>query len=88
MRSKTAREATTISLRFGRETATVNDTVSSALPAVTGGDVKCEGGKARAFEQGLRHIRRPGPYPFMVYNLSSTAWPISRVPAVPPRSAS
>jgi choice-of-anchor B domain-containing protein len=33
-----------------RETATVSDTVSTVLPRVAGGEVKCEGGKAKAFE--------------------------------------
>ncbi len=33
-----------------RETATVSDTVSTVLPAVAGGEVKCEGGKAKAFD--------------------------------------
>ncbi len=33
-----------------RETATVRDTVSTVLPAVTGGEVKCAAGKAKAFE--------------------------------------
>jgi choice-of-anchor B domain-containing protein len=33
-----------------RETATVSDTVSTVLPRVVGGEVKCEGGKAKAFE--------------------------------------
>ena len=33
-----------------RETATVSDTVSTTLPRVAGGEVKCEGGKAKAFD--------------------------------------
>jgi choice-of-anchor B domain-containing protein len=33
-----------------RETATVSDTVSTVLPTVAGGEVKCEGGKAKAFD--------------------------------------
>jgi choice-of-anchor B domain-containing protein len=33
-----------------RETATVSDTVSTVLPAVAGGEVKCEGGKAKGFD--------------------------------------
>ena len=33
-----------------REIAAVSDTVSSLLPQVAGGEVKCQGGKARAFE--------------------------------------
>ena len=33
-----------------REIATVSDTVSTLLPAVSGGEVKCEGGKARGFD--------------------------------------
>ncbi len=33
-----------------REVATVNDTVSTVLPAVAGGEVKCEGGKAKGFD--------------------------------------
>jgi choice-of-anchor B domain-containing protein len=33
-----------------RETATVSDTVSTVLPAVSGGEVKCQGGKAKAFD--------------------------------------
>ena len=33
-----------------REVATVNDTVSTVLPAVAGGEIKCEGGKAKGFD--------------------------------------
>jgi choice-of-anchor B domain-containing protein len=33
-----------------RETAAVSDTVSTILPRVAGGEVKCEGGKAKAFD--------------------------------------
>ena len=33
-----------------QQAATVSDTVSSVLPTVAGGEVKCEGGKARAFD--------------------------------------
>jgi choice-of-anchor B domain-containing protein len=33
-----------------RETATVSDTVSTVLPRVAGGEVKCQGGKAKAFD--------------------------------------
>jgi choice-of-anchor B domain-containing protein len=33
-----------------RETATVNDTISTVFPAVTGGEVKCQSGKAKGFE--------------------------------------
>jgi choice-of-anchor B domain-containing protein len=33
-----------------RETARVSDTVSTVLPAVAGGEVKCQGGKAKAFD--------------------------------------
>jgi choice-of-anchor B domain-containing protein len=33
-----------------RETATVSDTVSGTLPAVSGGEVKCQGGKAKGFD--------------------------------------
>jgi choice-of-anchor B domain-containing protein len=33
-----------------REIAAVTDTVSSVLPAVAGGEVKCQGGKARGFD--------------------------------------
>jgi choice-of-anchor B domain-containing protein len=33
-----------------RETAAVADTISSVLPAVSGGEVKCQGGKARGFD--------------------------------------
>ena len=33
-----------------RETATVSDTVSAFLPAVSGGEVKCQSGKARGFD--------------------------------------
>jgi choice-of-anchor B domain-containing protein len=33
-----------------RETAKVSDTVSTVLPAVAGGEVKCQGGKAKAFD--------------------------------------
>jgi choice-of-anchor B domain-containing protein len=33
-----------------RQAAAVTDTISSVLPAVAGGEVKCEGGKARAFD--------------------------------------
>ena len=32
-----------------RETAAVSDTISTVLPAVAGGEVKCQGGKAKAF---------------------------------------
>jgi choice-of-anchor B domain-containing protein len=33
-----------------RQDAAVTDTISSVLPAVAGGEVKCEGGKAKAFD--------------------------------------
>jgi choice-of-anchor B domain-containing protein len=33
-----------------RETATVSDTISTSLPAVSGGEVKCESGRAKGFD--------------------------------------
>ena len=33
-----------------REAATVSDTISTVLPAVAGGEVRCEGGKAKGFD--------------------------------------